>query len=47
MIHGPAGLNIGAEAPEEIAVAILSEILAVIRNQQPMMLRDKKQGIHN
>lgn len=46
-IHGPAGLNIGAEAPEEIAIAILSEILAVIRKQQPMMLRDKKQGIHN
>jgi len=46
-IHGPAGLNIGAEAPEEIAIAILSEILAVIRNQEPMMLKDKKQGIHN
>ncbi|WP_338039426.1 XdhC family protein [Maribacter litopenaei] len=25
-IHGPAGINIGAEAPEEIAIAILSEI---------------------
>ncbi len=46
-IHGPAGLNIGAEAPEEIAIAILAEILAVIRKQHPMMLRDKKQGIHN
>lgn len=46
-IHGPAGINIGAEAPEEIAIAILSEILAVIRKQEPMMLKDKKQGIHN
>ncbi|MBQ4915139.1 XdhC family protein [Maribacter sp. MMG018] len=46
-INGPAGLNIGAEAPEEIAIAILSEILAVIRKQQPMMLKDKKEGIHN
>ena len=46
-IHGPAGLNIGAETPEEIAIAILAEILAVIRNQQPMMLRDKQKGIHN
>ncbi|WP_047245346.1 XdhC family protein [Maribacter thermophilus] len=46
-IHGPAGLNIGAEAPEEIAISILSEILAVIRKQQPMMLKDKKEGIHN
>ncbi|MFD0797642.1 XdhC family protein [Maribacter chungangensis] len=46
-IYGPAGLNIGAEAPEEIAVAILAEILTVIRKQEPMLLRDKKQGIHN
>lgn len=46
-IHGPAGINIGAEAPEEIAIAILSEILAVIRNQEPIMLKDKKVGIHS
>lgn len=46
-IHGPAGLNIGAEAPEEIAIAILAEILTVIREQEPMSLRDKKQGIHH
>lgn len=46
-IHGPAGINIGAEAPEEIAIAILSEILAVIRKQNPIMLKDKKEGIHN
>lgn len=46
-IHGPAGLNIGAETPEEIAVGILSEILAVIRDQQPMSLKDKTTGIHN
>lgn len=46
-IHGPAGINIGAEAPEEIAIAILSEILAVIRKQEPIMLKDKKEGIHN
>ncbi len=46
-IHGPAGLNLGAEAPEEIAIAIIAEILAVIRNQEPMMLKNKKEGIHN
>ncbi|MFS4455438.1 XdhC family protein [Maribacter sp. 2304DJ31-5] len=46
-IHGPAGLNIGAEAPEEIAIAILAEILTVIRNQEPMQLKYKQQGIHN
>ncbi len=46
-IHGPAGLNIGAETAEEIALAILSEILSVTRSQEPMMLRNKKGGIHN
>jgi xanthine/CO dehydrogenase XdhC/CoxF family maturation factor len=46
-IHGPAGLNIGAETPEEIAVAILSEILAVVREQEPMSLKDKTTGIHH
>lgn len=46
-IHGPAGINIGAETPEEIAIAILSEILAVIRKQEPMLLKDKQTGIHN
>ncbi|WP_411030777.1 XdhC family protein [Spongiimicrobium sp. 3-5] len=46
-IHGPAGLNIGAETPQEIAIAILSEILSVKRQKEPMMLKDKEGGIHN
>ena len=27
-IYGPAGLNIGAESPEEIAVAVVAQIMA-------------------
>ena len=45
-IHGPAGLNIGAETPQEIAISILSEILSVVREKQPILLREKKGGIH-
>jgi xanthine/CO dehydrogenase XdhC/CoxF family maturation factor len=46
-IHGPAGLNIGAETPQEIAIAIVAEILSVIREQEPMLLKNKETGIHD
>ena len=45
-IYGPAGINIGAETPQEIAISILGEILSVIRNQKPIYLKDKQIGIH-
>ncbi|MCX2719605.1 XdhC family protein [Lentiprolixibacter aurantiacus] len=46
-ICGPAGLNIGSETPEEISVSILSEILAVVRKKDPILLKNKKGTIHS
>ncbi|WP_299253875.1 XdhC family protein [uncultured Aquimarina sp.] len=45
-IHGPAGLNLGAETPQEIAISIIAEILSVVRNQKPIPLQEKAGGIH-
>lgn len=46
-IHGPAGLNIGSETPQEIAISIISEILCVIRQETPMPLSKKVGRIHS
>lgn len=45
-IHGPAGVNIGAETASEIAVSVLAEILSVVRRQEPVALREKVGSIH-
>jgi xanthine dehydrogenase accessory factor len=34
-VHSPIGLDIGALTPEEIAVAIVAEMIAVRRNAEP------------
>lgn len=45
-LHGPTGINIGAENASEIAISIIAEILCTITDQQPIALRDKIGNIH-
>ena len=45
-VHGPVGINIGAENAPEVAVSIIAEILSTIRKQEPMPLKDKTGSIH-
>lgn len=44
--HAPAGLDIGSESPEEIALSIVSEISAVLADRRAGFLRDKASPIH-
>ncbi len=45
-IYSPAGLDVGAITPEEIALSILSEILSVTRKTTPVSLRNLSGKIH-
>lgn len=45
-IYGPVGLNLGAEAPEEIALSIVSEVKAALSSADASFLRDKAGPIH-
>jgi xanthine/CO dehydrogenase XdhC/CoxF family maturation factor len=45
-IYGPTGLDLGAEAAEEIALSIVSEIMVVMLQKDPIHLRQKQTAIH-
>ena len=46
-IYTPAGLHIGAQTPEEIAISIVAEVLSVIRKKEPFSLRKLNGKIHS
>ncbi|HSV63393.1 MAG TPA: XdhC family protein [Chthoniobacterales bacterium] len=45
-LFAPAGLDLGAETPEELALALVSEIQAVFARASAESLRDRKAPIH-
>jgi xanthine dehydrogenase accessory factor len=45
-LHGPAGLDIGGEGPEAIALSLLAEVMAVAEGRSGGWLRDRKAPIH-
>lgn len=46
-VYGPTGLDLGAETAEEIALSIISEIMAVMQQREPVHLKQKQQAIHH
>lgn len=46
-LFAPVGLDLGADGPEQVAISIVSEMLAVQAGRRPDHLRDKRGGIHD
>jgi xanthine dehydrogenase accessory factor len=47
VVHSPAGLDLGSEGPEEIAWAIVGEVLAVRNARGAGFLKDREGHIHD
>ena len=47
VLHAPAGLDIGADGAEQVATAIVAEILSVLHGRSGGLLRDRPGPIHS
>ena len=45
-IYGPVGLDIGTDGAEQVALAVIAEILAVRSGRRPHSLRERRAPIH-
>ena len=45
-VYGPCGLDLGGEGPEQVALSILGEVMAVQAGRSPGHLRDRESPIH-
>jgi xanthine/CO dehydrogenase XdhC/CoxF family maturation factor len=45
-VYAPVGLDIGTDGAEQVALAIVAELLAVRSGRRPRSLRDRVAPIH-
>jgi xanthine/CO dehydrogenase XdhC/CoxF family maturation factor len=45
-LHSPMGLDIGADGPEQVALAVVAEIQATVNGREGGLLRDRQGPIH-
>ncbi len=45
-VYGPVGLDLGADGPRQVALAIVAELLAFVAGREPRHLAERKEAIH-
>lgn len=45
-VHGPVGLDLGADGPRQVAISIVAELLAVAHGREPGHLSARREAIH-